>query len=65
MLVVSEAMSTRGGAVVNHDVLYRLRLRLLSLAAELDNVPTAPCSTTLAPVSSRHAADLGLRKHAD
>jgi len=38
MLVVSEAMSRRGGAVVDDDVLYKFRLRLLSLAAELGNV---------------------------
>ncbi len=41
MLVVSEAMSRRGGAVVNDDVLYRFRLRLFSLAAELGNVREA------------------------
>jgi transposase InsO family protein len=41
MLVVSKAMSTRGGAVVNDDVLYRFRLRLFSLAAELGNVRAA------------------------
>ena len=41
MLVVFEAMSTRSGAVVNDDVLYRFRLRLFSLAAELGNVRAA------------------------
>jgi transposase InsO family protein len=41
MLVVSEAMSTRSGAVVNDDVLYAFRLRLFSLAAELGNVREA------------------------
>jgi transposase InsO family protein len=41
MLVVSEAMSRRGAAVVNDDVLYRFRLRLFSLAAELGNVRAA------------------------
>jgi transposase InsO family protein len=41
MLVVFEAMSRRGGAVVNDDVLYRFRLRLCSLAAELGNVREA------------------------
>jgi transposase InsO family protein len=41
MLVVSEAMSTRGGAVVNDDVLFQFRLRLFSLAAELGNVREA------------------------
>ena len=41
MLVVFEAMSTRGGAVVNDDVLYQFRLRLFSLAAELGNVREA------------------------
>ena len=44
MLVVFEAMSRRGGAVVNDDVLYRFRLRLFSLAAELGNVRAA-CRT--------------------
>ena len=44
MLVVFEAMSTRSGAVVNDDVLYRFRLRLFSLAAELGNVRAA-CRT--------------------
>jgi transposase InsO family protein len=41
MLVVSEAMSRRRGAVVNDDVLYQFRLRLFSLAAELGNVREA------------------------
>jgi hypothetical protein len=41
MLVVSEAMSTRGAAVVNDDVLFRFRLRLFSLAAELGSVQAA------------------------
>jgi transposase InsO family protein len=41
MLVVSEAMSRRGGAVVDDDVLYRFRLRLFSLAEELGNVRAA------------------------
>ena len=41
MLVVSDAMSTRGAAVVNDDVLFRFRLRLFSLAAELGNVRAA------------------------
>jgi transposase InsO family protein len=41
MLVVFEAMSRRGGAVVNDDVLYRFRLRLFSLAEELGNVRAA------------------------
>jgi transposase InsO family protein len=41
MLVVFEAMSRRGGAVGNDDVLYRFRLRLFSLAAELGNVRAA------------------------
>ena len=41
MLVVFEAMSGRGGAVVNDDVLYRFRLRLFSLAEELGNVRAA------------------------
>jgi transposase InsO family protein len=41
MLVVFEAMSTRSGAVVNDDVLYRFRLRLFSLAVELGNVRAA------------------------
>jgi transposase InsO family protein len=44
MLVVSEAMSRRGGAVGNDDVLYRFRLRLFSLAAEWGNVRAA-CRT--------------------
>jgi transposase InsO family protein len=44
MLVVFEAMSTRSGAVVNDDVLFRFRLRLFSLAAELGNVRAA-CRT--------------------
>jgi transposase InsO family protein len=44
MLVVFEAMSRRSGAVVNDDVLYRFRLRLFSLAAELGNVRAA-CRT--------------------
>jgi transposase InsO family protein len=44
MLVVSEAMSRRVGAVVNDDVLYRFRLRLFSLAGELGNVREA-CRT--------------------
>jgi transposase InsO family protein len=44
MLVVSEAMSRRGGAVGNDDVLYRFRLRLFSLAGELGNVRAA-CRT--------------------
>lgn len=44
MLVVFEAMSRRTGAVVNDDVLYRFRLRLFSLAAELGNVRAA-CRT--------------------
>ena len=41
MLVVSYAMSRRVGAVVDDDVLYRFRLRLFSLAAELGNVREA------------------------
>jgi transposase InsO family protein len=41
MLVVFEAMSRRAGAVVNDDVLFRFRLRLFSLAAELGNVRAA------------------------
>jgi transposase InsO family protein len=41
MLVVFEAMSRRTGAVVDDDVLYRFRLRLFSLAAELGNVREA------------------------
>jgi transposase InsO family protein len=41
MLVVFEAMSRRGGAVVNDDVLYGFRLRLFSLAQELGNVRAA------------------------
>ena len=41
MLVVSYAMSRRVGAVVDDDVLYRFRLRLFSLAGELDNVREA------------------------
>jgi transposase InsO family protein len=41
MLVVFEAMSRRRGAVVDDDVLYRFRLRLFSLAAELGNVREA------------------------
>jgi transposase InsO family protein len=44
MLVVFEAMSRRGAAVVNDDVLYRFRLRLFSLADELGNVRAA-CRT--------------------
>jgi transposase InsO family protein len=44
MLVVFQAMSRRSGAVVNDDVLYRFRLRLFSLAAELGNVRAA-CRT--------------------
>ena len=41
MLVVSEAMSRRRGAVVDDDVLFKFRLRLFSLAAELGNVREA------------------------
>src|SRR5262245_2332698 len=41
MLVVFEAMSRRGGVVVDDDVLYRFRLRLFSLAQELGNVRQA------------------------
>ncbi len=41
MLVVSEAMSMRRGAVVNDDVLFGFRLRLFSLASELGNVRAA------------------------
>src|SRR5512133_2260335 len=41
MLVVFQAMSRRGGAVGNDDVLFRFRLRLFSLAAELGNVAAA------------------------
>jgi transposase InsO family protein len=41
MLVVFEAMSRRGGAVVNDDVLFGFRLRLFSLAQELGNVRAA------------------------
>jgi transposase InsO family protein len=41
MLVVFEAMSRRGGAVVDDDVLYRFRLRLFALAGELGNVREA------------------------
>ena len=41
MLVVSYAMSRRVGAVVDDDVLFRFRLRLFSLAAELGNVREA------------------------
>jgi transposase InsO family protein len=44
MLVVFEAMSRRGGAVVNDDVIYRFRARLFGLAAELGNVRAA-CRT--------------------
>jgi integrase len=44
MLVVFEAMSRRGGAVVDDDVLYRFRLRLFILAAKLGNVRAA-CRT--------------------
>jgi hypothetical protein len=44
MLVVFEAMSSRSGAAVNDDVLYRFRLRLFSLAVELGNVRAA-CRT--------------------
>ncbi len=44
MLVVFEAMSRRGGAVGNDDVIFRFRLRLFSLAAELGNVRAA-CRT--------------------
>jgi transposase InsO family protein len=44
MLVVFEAMSRRGAAMVNDDVLYRFRLRLFSLAQELGNVRAA-CRT--------------------
>jgi transposase InsO family protein len=44
MLVVFQAMSRRGGAVVNDDVLFRFRLRLFSLADELGNVAEA-CRT--------------------
>ena len=41
MLVVSEAMSRRRGAVVDDDILFRFRLRLFGLAAELHNVREA------------------------
>src|SRR2546426_817897 len=41
MLVVLQAMSRRGGVVVDDDVLYRFRLRLFSLAEELHNVRAA------------------------
>jgi transposase InsO family protein len=41
MLVVSYAMSRRVGAVVDDDVLFRFRLRLFGLAAELGNVREA------------------------
>jgi transposase InsO family protein len=41
MLVVLQAMSRRAGAVVDDDVLYRFRMRLFSLAAELHNVRAA------------------------
>jgi transposase InsO family protein len=41
MLVVSKAMSRERGAVGNDDVLFRFRLRLFSLAAELGNVREA------------------------
>src|SRR5260221_1028494 len=41
MLVVFEAMSRRHGAVVDDDVLFKFRLRLFSLAAELGNVRAA------------------------
>lgn len=41
MLVVFEAMSTRSGAVVDDDVLFKFRLRLFSVAAELGNVREA------------------------
>jgi transposase InsO family protein len=41
MLVVFQAMSRRRGAVVDDDVLFRFRLRLFSLAAELGNVRAA------------------------
>jgi len=41
MLVVFEAMSRRRGAVVDDDVLFKFRLRLFSLAAELGNVREA------------------------
>jgi transposase-like protein len=41
MLVVFQAMSRRRGAMVDADVLYRFRLRLFSLAAELGNVREA------------------------
>jgi transposase InsO family protein len=41
MLVVFQAMSRRRGTVVDDDVLFRFRLRLFSLAAELGNVREA------------------------
>jgi transposase InsO family protein len=41
MLVVSNAMSRRGGAVVDDDVLFKFRLQLFSLAAQLGNVRAA------------------------
>lgn len=41
MLVVFEAMSRRVGALVDDDVLFKFRLRLFSLAAELGNVRAA------------------------
>jgi transposase InsO family protein len=41
MLVVSKAMSRRTGAMGDDDVLFRFRLRLLSLAEELGNVRAA------------------------
>ena len=39
MLVVFEAMSRRCGAVVDDDVLFKFRLRLFGLAAELGDHP--------------------------
>jgi len=44
MLVVPEATSRRGGAVVNDDVLYRFRQRLFSRTTELGTVRAA-CRT--------------------
>lgn len=41
MLVVFEAMSTRDGAMIDSDVLYSFRLRLLDVARERNNVSEA------------------------
>ena len=44
MLVVFQAMSRRDGAVVDSDLLFAFRLRLLDVARELGNV-SAACQT--------------------